>query len=145
MKRQIKFRAWNGRGAMFYADGKDGELGKFIVFDGEGWSLHEAKEMQKNVLTDFRIKGKVMQFTGLKSKNGKEVWEGDIIEILCGHCEKKHRATVIWIEDLACWGVKDEIQEAPLVSQTHEGYLGLIPIVSVLGNIYQNPELMKND
>ena len=55
MKREIKFRAWNLDDGMLYFD-----------FDS----------FQKDYYDQY---GNIMQFTGLTDKNGKEIYEGDIL------------------------------------------------------------------
>jgi uncharacterized phage protein (TIGR01671 family) len=65
-----------------------------------------------------------MQYTGLKDKNGKEIYEGDIIEWETSK-EKTDRMEIHWVE-------------------RHQGYLPFINGTSkVIGNIYENPELIK--
>lgn len=89
----------------------------------------------------------VMQYTGLKDKNGKEIFEGDIFTFKCNHCRNIHRAKIIWIEDLACWGLDDGKQQSPLqspLSYSDMVVVGLISIEEVIGNIWENPELLKS-
>ena len=67
MSREIKFRAWNGA-TMFNVDQ--------ITFNDAIWSL--TKGMGVSVVYQPHIE--LMQFTGLRDKNGKEVYSGDIFK-----------------------------------------------------------------
>ena len=64
MAREIKFRAWNGR-AMEYG----------------GFNVHATGRIEPTMgLTQVREKSPLMQYTGLKDKNGMDIYEGDIVE-----------------------------------------------------------------
>jgi len=78
-----------------------------------------------------------MQFTGLKDKNGKEICEGDIVEWKPVVLDRKMRGKVIWHMESGAWFVKDDIGDC--------NHLGLLLYISteVIGNIYENPELLK--
>ena len=78
---------------------------------------------------------KLMQYTGLKDKNGKEIYEGDILKV-----EKVDLAYIYYDEDRMAWGIK-EINEfyfdSPLLSENVSLEL------EVIGNIYDNPNLLE--
>jgi uncharacterized phage protein (TIGR01671 family) len=75
----------------------------------------------------------VMQFTGLHDKNGKEIYEGDVV---APEHESSGRAVVEWREECASF-------------ETHwqDGHFdhncGTWEFLEVIGNIYENPELVK--
>lgn len=122
--REIKFRTWDETGKEmigpndFYqnADGSAGcHLSDFFEIheDGAVGVEHE------NVI--------FMQFTGLKDKNGKEIYEGDVLELGAPFGNQE----VQWNDD--GWF----LQAGHDRLSTHAAHL------EVIGNIYENPELLK--
>ena len=76
-----------------------------------------------------------LQFTGLKDKNGKEIFEGDIIKSLFRGQEGFIVGEVIWADAGFYIGLKEFKDELyPWV------FYG---VVEVIGNIYENPELLE--
>jgi len=75
--------------------------------------------------------GDLMQFTGLHDKNGKEIWEGDIIQ---DKKDKRFRGK-IWYDDKKAMFCYEELSLAEAINA------GLL--IKVIGNIYENPELLK--
>jgi uncharacterized phage protein (TIGR01671 family) len=83
-----------------------------------------------------------LQFTGLTDKEGKEIYEGDIIEFNESDTLKDGsylRLIVSWIQDnqSAGWGFVDTKGNKVHLSFIHSKR------EQVIGNIYQNPELLK--
>lgn len=75
----------------------------------------------------------VGQFTGLKDRNGKEIYEGDVVRIDdlgIGIVDyEEGRFTMRRREERFCWPVYCRIDHSPFVPE-------------VIGNIYENPELL---
>ena len=66
MKREIKFRAWNGSKMRYKVNINQGKAVRYgYQWFGDGNDIHNSEPMQ---------------YTGLKDKNGKEIYEGDIVE-----------------------------------------------------------------
>ena len=131
--REIKFRAW----AVWDID-KTYKMGRDVSFDKTNHSVvrfHTEKQYERSF--DFYL----MQYTGLKDKNGKEIYEGDIIKNHQAdvnivhwfgngwHYENYHAASLP-LDDL--WNPYSAINVIDGESVTgHE----------LIGNIHQNPEL----
>lgn len=75
----------------------------------------------------------LMQYTGLKDKNRKEIYEGDIIE----DGDAGIFFEVCFIED-GFWGREINTSSNDILRLSE-----LVPSCEVVGNIYQNPELLK--
>ena len=130
MSKEIKFRAWDKEtGKMHYQINKprtdeniNDEL--IIQFDCTGYS---ARTKNKYIGSDC-----LMQYTGLKDKNGKEIFEGDVVFSESNQYYKQDE--IVWDCYDMGWdiGKKDSWKlRSPMSSKTE-----------IIGNIYENPELM---
>ena len=124
--REIKFRAWHkGKKIIGEVLGID-ILHKEIFFSNEDVDCYEHIDFK-----DIEL----MQYTGLKDKNNKEVYEGDIVKL-----RANHGIGVIKYYDE--WGafVVEYIKPRPLTVLGMNYYK---EDIEILGNIYENPELIK--
>ena len=80
----------------------------------------------------------IMQYTGLKDKNGVEIYEGDIIEELFEEVLGKTQA---WEVIFAEGAFRDKGDEKHIGEPLGELDLA---ICKVIGNIYESPELLKD-
>ncbi|WP_086931585.1 YopX family protein [Agarilytica rhodophyticola] len=146
-----KFRAW---------DIKDKIMRYSVGIDFDGYAFIEGPCTA--VSTDEVIDGSIMQFTGVKDKDGKEIYEGDIVEhvrYFDGTCDH-YGDTVVEPRTYKRVG---HITITPSSGVTLNGYIEsrtedieLVEIKKynsnpgvwdkccrVLGNIYESPELKK--
>lgn len=120
MSRVLKFRIWdkaNKEYMVLGATGLDARNGDVIDYYNEGNRLGGPEEYD------------VEQYTGLKDQNGKEIYEGDIIESTWN----SDKAEVAWN------GVEGEWEHYADFN-THSKYSGSI----VVGNIHENKELLDD-
>ena len=140
MKREIKFRA------------KDKRAGEWYV--GELHLSSKAPHIHPDLLSSIPIKpDTVGQYTGLKDKNGKEIYEGDVVEWLFfytihssngadGDREELLKGVIEWRQGGFVFRILENDFEnagsysiSALNTETQTD-------VKVIGNIHDNPELL---
>ncbi len=119
------------------------ELKLRVFKDGKMYGHTEAVRLlyRKEILleqTGFTI----LQFTGMKDKNGKEIYEGDIL------AEDTYRFEVIWSEYLNKGDLDLDVFIVGFVIRWSDGAISPFAYskemkYEVIGNIYENPELLK--
>ena len=143
-KREIKFRAWDTvKKQMIFSDDvmitMNGEIG--VKVGGWEYDSHDSSRGDS--------KNKILQqFTGLPDENGVEICEGDILEIsgVSGITGKKVK------ENIAVEWDEEKTGFWPLTHDASNDF-GLLVVLhfdsddskdwKIVGNIYQNPELLK--
>lgn len=132
MEDRFKFRAWDTiRNQMITENdviGNDCYFMPAIAFNGEFWAFDLDSSCNGG---DPEGVYKVMQCTSLKDKNGKLIFEGDILSSF---------NSVIFFENGSFYSISPKYNHRMLLSQTLE----TLPCF-VIGNIYQNPELIKGE
>jgi len=137
----IKFRAWVGK--MEY-DITTGKFGTFFVNKEKGDGLHpnDSASLTPNT-TKYSDDTPVMQYTGLKDKNGNDIYEGDILRWRDSRNLEVKWGTVGWVlyGDL----FKKFGLEADSCNEFNTS--GYLPYSEIIGNVYENPELLtiEND
>jgi len=127
--REIKFRAWDkGQNRML-------DVFSMSLIDGAITFKRPASKNDSFNILVLPDNIDLMQYTGLKDKNGKEIYEGDIIQDTDSH----EIGQVYWDNDSLCWqALFDDNDSWGFVSQK-----GKDNHCEVIGNIYENPELLE--
>lgn len=133
MNRIIKFRAWNPTARCMYENVMIFEdkmvIASHQIFHGkDGDPFIEPTIYQ---IESSLHKWPVMQFTGLHDKDGKEIYEGDIL---------------IWNKNTKCVVVFENGSFGGRFNghDKNNSWINL-SVLKVIGNVFENPELMTND
>jgi uncharacterized phage protein (TIGR01671 family) len=124
--REIKFRAWDGE--------------KIIspdYIDRRG-NAHWKEDSIPTATTSTEY---VMQFTGLQDKNGKDIYESDILIVNDGFVGKKRQ--ILWSEENHCWSYKilDDVESAlglNLLNCIRNIVYRRTNDIEIIGNIHEN-------
>lgn len=130
--REIKFRAWTTESKKMFHD---------VGFCSRGIEVYwyDPELAEETVLGDRRQKSLLqytipMQYTGLKDKNGKEIYEGDVITYkLWSHIEPQTDIVEFSSYGFSPMNFLECTSDGSETEHTFE----------VIGNIYENPELLK--
>ena len=130
MSREIKFR-----GKLF--DNGEWKYGNLIIDDSGNC---EIVDYENNYEIRYDVRGETIgQYTGLTDKNGKEIYEGDIIESkrLDG---LPLRHIVVYAQNVASFTV--QLARAYDYSSINQDWI-FKHLKTVVGNIHDNPELLE--
>lgn len=134
--REIKFRVWLHRGW----PGKEHEMAEVDYYFFEEWGYRTSEEVES-------AGHKLMQYTGLKDKNGKEIYEGDIVEVsfTWGGDYSNEPSGMEVDEYEILWGESGGFElKGGLGSVLNGAPIGASETIEVIGNIYESPEV-KHD
>lgn len=121
--REIKFRGKRvNNGEWVY--------GYYLV--AAGMPFISAFGIREPILVDPDTVG---QYTGLKDKNGNEIWEGDVCRAIANTRVPLDPFAVIWNNEYAQWFWKD-------LKGEDEFWKSIAERSEVIGNIHDNPELL---
>lgn len=175
MNRLLKFRVWDKTQNRYldtrdnvnyqlkptYEESRGVEMGRGVGFVNLGWAMQRSEQYG------------VEQFTGLLDKNGKEIYEGDIIRYGFDAEAKDGCQQSFWNKAVVEWGVVEDDEYGEdvlgwtLKSVIYRSLISLYPIINmypayvgatghddgywrryngsyeIIGNIHENPELLN--
>ena len=130
----MRLRAWEKAGKRMVIVGSIDFRNKFIEYT---YSPYNDSNRVVSEFLDF-CDVVIMQYTGLKDKNDKEIFEFDNVEWEHKDTGQLVRGIIKYDTELGFWGMTD----VRFNDLTAIGYLANQK-VTVLGNIYENPELVE--
>ena len=142
MAREIKFRGKKHTGEWLYGDLVHLTDNKIFIYPLDCEGLFLQNEVDTNTIG---------QFIGLYDKNGREIYEGDILRMfaninkisdpMLSNTEPKYRLTTVVYDDAAFKVTSDGKPDAVI-----NYYCGaMVKDMEVIGNIHDNPELLKTE
>ena len=143
MSRVVKFRAWHFELKKMFSAKEMTDDQMALLPDGYFSNIHSSSTKLSQIYSHYEMLP--LQYTGLHDKNGKEIYEGDIVvswnnkdlslkDILHSFGAYK----IFWSDEFSGWCSEGTKYGINAFYKEH----GLK--MEVIGNIYENPELLKS-
>lgn len=151
MKRDIKFRAWD-------KDSKQMDL--VVRLEVDDFGHIDTAEGYGDVYHNFEL----MEYTGMKDKNGREIYEGDIVKYHLTRVYGEHYDPITlgyvgsdWSVDADIFGKvsiwpSNGVMMTQIITSDADMFCRAYPVprrwhvnqeCEIIGNIYENPELLE--
>lgn len=159
MQREIKFRGFHKceNGNTIIIINGEPVRGKWVygyyfiserdIEDGFVW--RDIPQIQQRYGDHYQyfdiINDTIGQYTGLKDKNGKEIYEGDIVELTNTYkgMNTKSIVEIAFIDFTFAGKWRDEYSPSGYMYNPLGSYNFPTVTIEVIGNIYENPELLE--
>lgn len=119
---------------------------RFRAWDKETKTMNGMAEIYRNRNQEIELRPRdediiLMQSTGLKDKNGKEIFEGDVIAIEVDDTGMPINARVFQNSKIGVlmFHVFEDNEDVPMVELLEDNSVAF----EIIGNIYENPELLE--
>ncbi|WP_250674418.1 YopX family protein (plasmid) [Paraclostridium ghonii] len=129
--RELKFRVWDLDNRMMIKNSECLNNTLAICFDHEGVTAYEQGMCGIREIFNFKL----MKYTGLKDKNGKEIYEGDIVEREYDYVTETIKFTGIVKFYDGAYCIDNDKNAHMLFSE--------LEINKIIGNIYEDENLLK--
>lgn len=145
MNREIKFRVWDNKYKSWMQCGFSySGVGDFISRGGGGFAFQtilDNETLTDNIHEEIPFNGTnprwiVQQYTGLKDKNGREIYEGDVL---------KCKGFDGWFAEVGFYFNMEVKYDTACSGESEISGFLYIPVErEVIGNIFENPELLRD-
>ncbi len=146
--REIKLRVWDNFRKKFakqittFKFDRCGNINLVVYLDRAN-KTKEITEQEKIYTNDFKL----MQYTGLKDKNGRDIYEGDIISIKADYLSEFNSESILPCEIVAfedgAFGTYDKKRTLFVSFKEMIDKSDGIEF-EIIGNVFENPELLES-